>query len=211
MMGIHFGGQWFYNRFGNDFGNIELDLTLDETHEWSAEATSNPVEEGAPVSDHVIEQSDKLKFTGFVSDAPLTIVSGSVEIENRTQPVFDLLRELIKARETVTVYTRYQVYTDMVITSISVPFTVGQGEAIQFGIDFIKIRKVATQIVEVPEGISRKKEKKTSAATGKKAEPQKDAGKVETDNLAKRYPPKAPVPQSAASNLKKGVIDALKG
>lgn len=207
MMGIHFGGQWFYNRFGNQYGNIELDLTLDETHEWSAEVTNNPVEEGAPVSDHVIEQSDKLKFTGFVSDAPLTIVSGSVDIENRTQPVFDLLRELIKAREPVTVYTRYKVYTDMVITSINVPFTVGQGEAIHFGIEFIKIRKVATQIVEVPKGISRKKSK----TVGKKAEPQKDAGKVETDNLAKRYPPKAPVPQSAASNLKKGVIDAIKG
>lgn len=205
MMGIHFGGQWFYNRFGNQFGNIELDLTLEESHEWSAEATVNPVEDGAPVSDHVIEQADKIKFTGFVSDAPLTIASGSVNIENRTQPVFDMLRELIKARETVTVYTKYQTYTDMVITSISIPFSPGQGEAIQFGIEFVKIRKVSTQMVDVPPGISRKKDKKTSPSTGKKAEPQKDAGKVETDNLLKRDPQPAPIPESALRNGIKGV------
>ena len=81
MIGLFFGGQWFQTAFGNQYGNIELDAALDENHEWSAEATSNPVEEGAPVTDHVIEQSDKLKIRGFVTDSPLNLsqsVSGLV-------------------------------------------------------------------------------------------------------------------------------------
>lgn len=201
MIGLYFGGQWFQTRFGNQFGNIELDLNLDEGHEWKAEATMNPVEEGAPITDHVIEQSDKLSLKGFISDTPLTITSSNIDLENRTQPVFDLLRELIKAREPVTVYTKYWTYADMVITSISIPRTAGQGEALEFSIDFVNIRKVATQMVDVPEGISRKKDKKGDKATGKKAEPQKYKGKTETEDLLARYPKPKEKSSSAVSKL----------
>lgn len=201
MIGLYFGGQWFQTRFGNQFGNIELDLNLDEGHEWKAEATMNPVEEGAPITDHVIEQSDKLSLKGFISDTPLTITSANIDLENRTQPVFDLLRELIKAREPVTVYTKYWTYADMVITSISIPRTAGQGEALEFSIDFVNIRKVATQMVDVPEGISRKKDKKGDKATGKKAEPQKQKGKTENEDLLARYPKPKEKSSSAVSRL----------
>lgn len=211
MIGLYFGGQWFQTRFGNQFGNIELDLNLDEGHEWKAEATMNPVEEGAPITDHVIEQSDKLSLKGFISDTPLTITSANIDLENRTQPVFDLLRELIKAREPVTVYTKYWTYADMVITSISIPRTAGQGEALEFSIEFVNIRKVATQMVDVPEGISRKKDKKGDKATGKKAEPQKYKGKTETEDLAKRYPEIKTPPKDTgvARNLGSRILTSL--
>lgn len=191
MIGLYFGGQWFQTAFGNQYGNIELDATLDEGHEWSAEATSNPVEEGAPVSDHVIEQSDKLKIKGFVSDTPIVLsqsVSGVVnggEVGNRTQAVFDLLHQLIKAKEVVTVYTKHAIYDNMVLTNVNIPRAPGQGEAIEFVAEFINIRKVATQMVDVPPGISAKKDKKGDAATGKKAEPQKDGGKKQAQIVEK--------------------------
>ncbi|MGL6011264.1 MAG: phage baseplate protein [Shewanella oncorhynchi] len=209
MIGLYFGGQWFKTRFGNNYGNIELDLNLEEDHEWGAEATMNPVEDGSPVTDHVVEQPDKLSIKGFVTDTPLTITSQSVAIENRTQPVFDLLRELIKAREPVTVYTKYRTYPDMVITSINVPFNSSIGEAIEFGMNFVHIRKVATQIVDVPKGISRKKSAKAGAKVGeksggsfgKKAEPQKSAGKTEVENLLQKYPKPEEKSTSGLKNL----------
>lgn len=194
MIGLFFGGQWFQTAFGNQYGNIELDAVLDENHEWSAEATSNPVEEGAPVTDHVIEQSDKLKIRGFVTDSPLNLsqsVSGllnSGSVGNRTQAVFDLLYDLIKIREPMTVYTKHRIYDNMVLTNVTIPRSAGVGEAIEFNAEFIHIRKVATQMVDVPDGINPKKDAKAGGANGstaKKAEPTKDAGKKQPETVQK--------------------------
>ena len=184
MIGLYFGGQWFQTAFGNQYGNIELDAALDENHEWSAEATSNPVEVGAPVTDHVIDQSDKLTIKGFVTDSPLTS-SQSLSPISRSQDVFDLLYKLIKLKEPMTVYTKHRIYDEMVLTGVTIPRTSGVGEAIEFRAEFINIRKVATQMVDVPPGISPKKEKKADAATGRKAEPQKDGGKKQTEVITK--------------------------
>lgn len=191
MIGIYFGGQWFQTTFGNALGNIELDAVLDEAHDWQADATMNPVEEGSPVTDHIIEQPDKLKIRGFISETPL-VASESVRganstpwAESLTQPVFDLLRDLIKARETVTVYTKYRIYNDMVLTNLNIPRSAATGEAIEFTAEFVHIRKVATQTVDVPDGISAKKDKKSDAAAGKKSEPQKDAGKKQPAEVKK--------------------------
>lgn len=187
MIGLYFGGQWFQTAFGNLYGNIELDAALDENHEWSAEATSNPVEVGAPVTDHVIDQSDKLKIKGFITDTPLTS-SASLPQISRSQDVFDLLYELIKLKEPMTVYTKHKVYDEMVLTNVTIPRTAGVGEAIEFSAEFINIRKVATQMVDVPDGINPKKDAKAGGANGstaKKAEPTKDAGKKQPETVQK--------------------------
>lgn len=191
MIGLYFGGQWFQTTFGNSYGNIELDAVLDESHDWQADATMNPVEEGSPVTDHIIEQPDKLKIRGFISETPL-VASESVRganstpwAESLTQPVFDLLHDLIKARETVTVYTKYRIYDDMVLTNLTIPRSAATGEAIEFTAEFVHIRKVATQMVDVPKGINPKKEAKGDAATGKKSEPTKDAGKKQAETVQK--------------------------
>lgn len=187
MIGLYFGGQWFSTHFGNQYGNIELDAALDESHEWSVEVTSNPVEDGAPVTDHVIEQPDKLKIGGFVTDAPL-VASQSIGQISRRQDVFDLLHKLIKLKEVITVYTLHRVYTDMVMVSVSIPRSAGVGEAIEFSAEFVHIRKVATQIVDVPPGISSKKTAKAGGAKGaaaKKSEPSKDGGEKQPESIAK--------------------------
>lgn len=196
MLGLFFGGRGFQASFGNLYGNVELDAVIDETHEWSVEVTTNPVEFGSPVSDHIIQQPDRLRIRCFVTDAPLNASSsitafiGSIgnflsgegtEVSNRTQAAFDLLSELVKLKLEMTVYTKHRTYTDMVLTNVTVPRSAADGEAIEFSAEFIHIRKVATQLVGVPDGISAKKEAKADAsgkkgadsATAKKAEPQK--------------------------------------
>lgn len=183
MIGLYFGGKNLNTLFGNQYGNIELDATLDETHEWAAEATSNPVEQGAPVTDHVIEQSDKLRIRGFVTDTPLT-ASASVQgvvnsgaVGNRTQGVFELLNQLIKLKEPMSVYTKHKVYDDMVLTAVTIPRSAADGEAIEFTAEFVHVRKVATQMVDVPPGINLKDDAKANGSLSRKAQPQKDGGK----------------------------------
>lgn len=185
LLGLLFDSPVFVTNFGNDLGNIELDATLDENHEWVAEVTTNPVEEGAPISDHVIEQSDRVTLRGFISNNP--IASGFLIPQISTvQDVFNLLYDLIKLKEPVTVYTKLKVYTDMVLTRVTPGRNAGVGDALEFDAEFIHIRKVATQTVDVPKGVSAKKEAKTPASVGRKAEPAKDAGKkqAETVNLS---------------------------
>lgn len=219
MIGLFFGGQAFKARFGSDLGNIELDALLDESHEWSAEATSNPVEEGSPVTDHVIEQADKLKLTCFVSDTPLNGSPALIGAIAPTQTVFDLLRDLIKARDVVTVYTKHRIYEDMVLTNVSIPRSPGVGEALEFSADFVHIRKVATQTVDVPPGISASKEAKAdgknadgtpgkkgaASSTAKKAESQKNAGKVQAE------PPKKDASSSGLFRASQGVSSLFGG
>ena len=194
MLGLFFGGQKFQSMFGNQYGNIELDAMLDESHEWSAEATSNPVEDGAPVTDHVIEQADKLTIRGVVTDAPLNASSsilgfiGGGSADNKTQTVFDLLDTLIKKREVLTVYTKHKTYSDMVLTNVTIPRSAGVGEAIEFRAEFIHIRKVATQTVDVPDGVSAKPEAKAGGAGGavsKKASATKESGKKQATKANK--------------------------
>lgn len=186
MIGLYFGGGVFRGSFGNVLGNLELDATLEEAHEWTAEATSNPVEEGSPVTDHIIEQPDKLKLRGVVTDAPMVLSNTAADlisalVGSRSQDAFELLRAIIKQRETVTVYTKHRIYPDMILTSINIPRTPSDGEAIEFTAEFIHLRKVSTQIVDVPPGISAKDSAKASAALARKTQPSKDGGRKQAE------------------------------
>jgi hypothetical protein len=189
LLGLLFDSPVFITKFGNSLGNIELDANLEENHEWVAEATSNPVEEGAPITDHVIEQSDKIRIHGFISNNPVTSGFLVSQISN-VQDVFNLLYDLIKLKEPITVYTKLKVYTDMILTHVSVPKAPGVGDAVEFDAEFIHIRKVATQTVDVPKGVSAKKDAKTPAAVGRKAEPAKDAGKKQATTVDTTKPTK---------------------
>lgn len=202
MIGLFFGGKKFETSFGNQWGNVELDAALDEAHEWSAEVTSNPVEQGAPISDHIILQPDKLRIRGFVTDAPLnasssitgliTSVGGVIgggpvhTAANRTQAAFDLLGQLLKLKLEVTVYTKHRTYTDMVLTNVTVPRAATTGEALEFTAEFQHIVKVETQTTDVPSGISSKKSAKAGGENGaiaKKADPRKVVGKVQPETI----------------------------
>ena len=218
MLGLFFGGQKFQSAFGNQYGNIELDAMLDESHEWSADATSNPVEDGAPVTDHVIEQADKLTIRGVVTDAPLNASAsilgfiGGGSADNKTQSVFDLLNTLIKKREVLTVYTKHKTYDDMVLTSVTIPRSASVGEAVEFSAEFIHIRKVATQTVDVPDGVSAKPEAKAGGASGavsKKASATKASGKKQAQTIQSNKPVADKVNRSALKSLANSGASAL--
>lgn len=190
MIGFYYG-----NAGTKVFGiqSIDLDATLDEVHDWANEVTSNPVETGAPVTDHVIEKPDKLRLTGWITNSPLhgelagQYLGGDTQAP-RIQTAFEAIYELVKKRDVVVVYTKHAIYTDMVIESVNIPRNASIGESIEFNMDLVHVRFVSTQMVTVPPGISQKKEAKSTPAVGKKAEPQKTAGKTENENLSKRYP-----------------------
>lgn len=175
--------------------SIELDVLLDETHEWSSDVTTNEVEDGVRITDHIRLLPDRLTFTGMISNTNLSgsfvnIILGQISAfidgaggVDRMQTSFDLLRAMHEARTPVTVYTKWRVYENMALTSCSIPRNASIGQSAQFTLSFTEIRIVSTQTVEVPPGISAKKDAKEGGKTGdtaKKTSPQKDAGKVQS-------------------------------
>jgi len=177
----------------SDLISIDLDVMSDEAHDWSNDVTENPVELGAPVADHIQPKADKLSITGMITNAPIdpevaAQFPGEIDgglFSARLQTHFDWLRELVALRAPLIVYTRYKVYTDMALVSCSISRSTGLGEALPFTLQFMHIRLVQTQTVDVPPGISRKMDKKTDAATAKKTQAESKAGKQETKEVTK--------------------------
>ena len=184
--------------FDSDLVSIDLDVNLDEVHEWTNEVTSNPVELGAPITDHIQPLPDAVKITGVITNSAISEAALKA-FNNKEDRVFDAFQALLKIKEDrllVTVYTKYRIYTDMAIKSINIPRDAKIGDSIKFSVDFIHVRIVTTQIVDVPPGISRKLDKKLGTVTQRKTEPQKQGGKKETEKMEDA---------SVATGIKEGV------
>jgi len=125
-------------------GSLVIETTISETYSFSSTATKFPIEDGSMVSDHIVLDPEKIKITGFISNTPL-----DADPDNYAQQAFEQLYTMWQAKELVDVDTKYVVYTDMCITSVSVPRTVQTGQAIQFDVELQKIRKVNSSATNV--------------------------------------------------------------
>jgi hypothetical protein len=169
--------------FESELVTVEFDANLSEGHSWTAEITSNPVEVGADITDHIRNLPDQVTLVGFVTNTPFlqaaetgnnqTIDGGG---EDRVDAVIGKLSDLKEKRSTLQVFTKYLVYTDMAIKSIDFTRDASNTNAIIFTIQFQKIAFANTQTVDVPAGISKKLDKKATPAVEKKTEPQKAGG-----------------------------------
>lgn len=172
-------------------GFLEVDCVDQETHEWSNDVTTNPVENGSPIGDHIIIQPDRITIAAFVSNAPImgildgvtSLFTEGISAEDRTQAAFSKLYQLRESKQLISIYTRYRLYTDMVITNISVPRRADDGDAINFTIEAIHVNIVSTGTTTLPPGVgvqktgaSAGKSNATEAATQRRATPGKDIG-----------------------------------
>lgn len=151
-------------------GNLEFDSIDSETHDWQRDVTQNPVENGSPVADHIIEKPRNLTVTGMISNSPISgssiftsLISGS-NTEDAVANAFSTLDALYKSRSLVTIYTRYATYENMVLTSINIPRTPDVGDAIVFTIQATQIRIVSTQTTSLPVGVGVKSQTTSSSS-----------------------------------------------
>lgn len=129
-------------------GSIDLDVTISEQHNYSSRVTSYPVENGTILSDHIINEPDRLVLQTLVTDTPLSILS----LSNRSSDVFNRLVEIQQRRELVQVVTGLKVYDSMAITSLDVPRTANTGQALVFTIELQKVIIDSTVSVELNTG-----------------------------------------------------------
>ena len=111
--------------FGNLFvvlssiGDIELDVVLNEEHDFNTRVTRNPVEDGSEFADNIVILPIVLNMTARVSDAsmiPLVPSFGSRSID-----AYYALVELQSSRELVDIGTGIRTYANMFIERITIP------------------------------------------------------------------------------------------
>lgn len=193
ILGVLFDQKKSTNRFVSEILSFDFHVVDSVVHEFKSEITQNPVEEGIDVTDNIRILPYKVSMSGMVSNNHID-TSIITQVKNlfggdfsgkTPNDYFDILLMIFESKKEITVYTKEKVYTDMAIESISVPRDRATGGALFFQISFTQIRKVSTQSVKVPAGISKKLDKKATDALKKKADPTKNIGAKQTVDAAK--------------------------
>ena len=125
-------------------GALTIEATLSESHSMTSTVTKFPVEDGV-ATDHIVNDPVKVSLDCFISNTPLN----GQDPANFAQEAFDLLTQMWETRELITVVTQFKVYVDMAITDITVPRNARTGDAINFTVDLMKIKKVQATTVTV--------------------------------------------------------------
>jgi len=147
-MGVSTNGTIFMEKKLKFLGPIKIDILSSESHEMSSQVPQLPVETGESVSDHVINEPRRCSLSCMVTNTP--VIPGLVSVAlPKMKTVFELLKWLHSRRETISVVTGLEVYSSMIINSISVPRNKTTGEAIVFDVSLVEIKTVSSNTVDV--------------------------------------------------------------
>lgn len=136
---------------------IEFDSTPREVLSGRAEPTDHPVEDGAIISDHVIDVPDEFELNGLISNRPILALAAerlrSIKggtIEQRAEDAYDEIVRLRKTRTLVNVTTELRDYEDMIILSETVTREPGTGKILDISIRFREFRTATIETVASP-------------------------------------------------------------
>ncbi|WP_029046246.1 phage baseplate protein [Cupriavidus sp. amp6] len=158
----------------SSIGAILLDALLNEETALSSQATSYAVEDGAPISDHVVQESERLSLSGWITAADTVLYGAGGRSKLITAK--EALRSIHRERLPVVVVTGLDTYTDMVMESCKISRD-GKGEFFEVSCDFRRIRKVTLRKADVPP--ERVSARDGGKAKGKAGSTKSNAGKVD--------------------------------
>jgi len=131
-------------------GDLQLDATLEERHEYANQVTTHPVETGGSVEDHVYLEPVRVRIEGEVSDSPVRILGGLVGLAERRLEAWETLRDLERSRQPVALVTGYDVYDNMILTRLLTPRDRETGRRLLFTAEFVQLSRVRTETVDIP-------------------------------------------------------------
>ena len=141
---------------------IKIDGVITESTARTMRVTTNPIESGKNVSDHVIEEPLRYNMTGVITDTPVgaaafselagsvvdiaTGIFGQSESSGitRSRQAYNELVALMQKREKVTVETGLQRYEDLIFESIVVNADKDTSNGIFFTATFLQVLTVVT-------------------------------------------------------------------
>lgn len=152
-----------------------FDATTSESHQHSAEVTNHPVERGVDITDHIQLKPFRLTLQGIVTNTPLK--PGVASSATRTRELYESLVDLFESKSILNVVTGLKRYTNMVITSVTVPREAPNRQHIIPSVELVQINTVEQAFVALE-----------SLGIPKKAKPkqEKTAETVEYGPIAKQ-------------------------
>lgn len=176
---------------GTSIGAVPLDALVSEKTSLNSRATDYAVEDGPPVTDHVVQESELLTLDGWVTAAEVSLLGGLVEGavsalraggslgglsakagRSKLISAKDALRKIHADRLPITVTTGLDVYVDVVMERCEIGRTNEGGDRFEISADFKRIRKVTLRQADIPP------EKTSGSATGKAGQTKANAGKT---------------------------------
>lgn len=153
--------------------NLIFDATLSETHRDSVITSRFPTDRDSVVQDHAYKDQQTLSLQVFVTDQPVSLeqlartkanravtaqsltdnpLESAIPMPGRSQQFYDELRRIQNEFLLVSVVTGLRVYSDMLITNLSVSRSAGGSKhSLRIDIKLKKIRKVTFRRVLVSE------------------------------------------------------------
>ena len=125
------------------------DVSTSQTHSYEFSATTNPIQDGATVTDHVRRMPEALDVDGLIVDTPLGILPPTPIFASRASNNFQKLLAFAQERQPVVVATSLRIYENMLITRVVAARGVDSGSSIPVSISFREIR-IAQALVELP-------------------------------------------------------------
>lgn len=165
---------------GSSIGTLPLDAVVSESTALNSRATSYAVEDGPPVTDHVVQESEQLTLDGWVTAADVTLLGGGRGLgrglgfgagRSKLVGAKDALRKIHADRLPITITTGLDVYVDFVMENCSIGRSNGGGDRFEISASFRRIRKVTLRQADIPP------EKTSGTATGKAGTTKANAGK----------------------------------
>lgn len=141
---------------------ITFDILIQESHGWNIKATTHPVEQGRPFTDHTEELLRKGSMKAYITNFGLkrpnllldlnvggTQVLGGQNSKNAAQDVFDKLEAYRENAEPVDIVTSLKWYKNYIITSCKAIRDGKTGEAQAFDLTFQEFRTVQLKSANV--------------------------------------------------------------
>jgi hypothetical protein len=165
---------------------IYFDTAESVVKNFPSKVTTHPIEEGSPITDHVVSEPKKIAVTGVISDAsfmfqeddPFTQLQSfadgttrRVPIAGRSLAALSELEQIRDNRELFQLETRDEVFTDMVFTSFEVPRDPSTGDAARVRFTAQQITTVQRRFATVPQAVAADDADKAAenAETGRQA------------------------------------------
>lgn len=128
---------------------LGIDCVTSEAWSDEAQPTRLPVEDGADVTDHVVDQPTRLSLGVVHSNHPPEILGIGVT-PMRARFFYETLFRFKATRQLVTIVTPHRVGENLILVSIPPTWDATNGEGFVATLSFEEIVRVSTKIVDVP-------------------------------------------------------------
>lgn len=165
---------FFRNNRNYSVGSINIDILLSESYNFGSTITQFNIEDGSDISDHIRKQLFNGSVTARVTNFSL---NQDVLLSNRAQEAYSALKKIWEDEELVDIVLIYDVFTNVGISNIGIPRSVGMGESIEFSVTFQEVNIVKLQEVTI---VANVKLNGTGTDAKKQASPKLNTGKQQS-------------------------------